>query len=261
MAVSAAHKWEYDKAKTIFEKLADEPGPHRYRSEQWLKRIRRICAYNDTITVQLGDTWELLALRHFNDVSLAAKLAAYNNNSIIFFPTEGETILIPVVHREAALAWQAYEDPKTAPLADLASGISHMRRALDIDPEYPDLQYRLRIADRIYAERTTQLVVDSLTVTVDSLVNAQEYTEAIQNLQQLQQMRPTPERSKQIRELQQARRQMAPRWFDEGNRRFREGDLEGALKAWKKVYEADPSYRDVASRIEKAETMRETLEQ
>ncbi len=256
---AAADRWDYDRAEIIFEQLSHLPGPRRTEAERWLRRIERIRNSSQPLLVRTGDTWEYLALRSFQDVSYAARLAAYNHSLIINRPVPDTEVLIPLVHLEASRAMKSYDNPHEAPLTDLAMGIAHMRRTLELDPEYPGIARRLSWADEVYTRRTTVARVDSLESAVDSLVEIDEFTEAINSLQVAQSIIPDQSRRSRIQRLRRLRREMIPVWFDRGNELFREDDLNGALENWRKVVEVDPNYRDVQARIERVENILRTI--
>ncbi len=258
-AFAALQKWDYRTAENILQRLAAPPY-QRVEARRWLERIQRIRSAVDTLRVAPGANWENIALREFQDAGFASRLATFNGMHIFQLPRTGSAVFIPRYHREKQLALSAYDNPKTAEMTDLAVGIAHMRRALKIDPYDSDLRGRLAWADKVYAQRTLALQVDSLDRTADAMAAAERFTPAIRQLQKAEELKPDPKRKKRIHSLILLRNTYLPRWFDLGNRRFRKNDLHGALQAWRWVAEVNPRYRDVTRRIAKTERMLRILE-
>lgn len=257
--VTAAEKWDYEKAEQIFTEISKRPG-RRNDAKNWLIRIERIREHTIKHKVRTNQTWEEISLQYFRDISFASRLATFNGSSIITAPEPGSEIEVPIIHIEAHNAMTAYDNPDKASLSDLAMGIALTRKVLTLDPDYPDFVSRLEWADEVYSRRTVEIRVDSLDGAADALLEDKEYTEAIQTLEIAQQLKPDKKRVKKIRHLVKLRKEYIPTLFELGNERFRADDLVGALKAWRRVSAVDPHFRDVQNRIRSTENMLRSLE-
>ncbi|MFC2170896.1 hypothetical protein ACFLQJ_02845 [Calditrichota bacterium] len=259
--LAAAQRWNYYKANLIFHNVANRRFKRSRRAaEKWMKKIEKITSEVVIYKVSQTDTWESIAIKYFYDSSFAARLAAFNQSSIVDHPSDLVEIKIPRLHLEAQHGFLETGDFYSVRLDTLEAGIKHLKNAIEIDPDYPDLKPFIQKAERIYLERLTNLELDSIEKSAELKVARYEFTAAINLLMEAQKIQSDEDRMEYINRLKIRRNKHLPILFEIGNERFRNDDLQGALQSWRKVAEVNPNFRDVSERIEKVEVMLYLLE-
>lgn len=242
-----------------------------------------------THTVRAGDTLTALAQRYYGDRSRGEVI--WETNQLPPNPrlAAGTTLKIPeipgvpFVHPEArrpapAVAAIPTPDvprpgPSPAPVAPAAPATKEEPTPPEVNPllaearealernDYPDA---ITTVDKFLSGKPGDregltLKKQALYGQAKSQMDARQYQESIQSLNQLARLQPDYEDAPSL--LRQARTRMVEQHYTQGVRFYREEKLKEAIAEWRVVLELDPGNANARRNIDQAEKLLRGLEQ